>query len=821
MKPATSMPARLQCAYVSRSIFPVGIAPHASRGSASRASIIGDMKSPAQSRTRRSDLAPDGLEAAPGIEPELLDKARERVEFLYGEVARTWPGFIARPGQRQMMHAALLTFLSASLPGNEAARPGHHLALLEAGTGTGKTVAYCLAAIVASELLDKPVIVSTATVALQEQLFFKDLPRLAKVIPDLRFELLKGRGRYLCESRLDGVLNDVAQDGLFDAESQGTFTGAGSPGRSAPREADHAKRWFAKVAKSFRSGKWDGDMDSLARLPDPKDWQRVQASGSACNGGQCEHFRTCAFFKARRRAAAATIQVANHALILAALQTDSALIDAPHTLFVFDEAHHLPGIAGEQFACRARLGASVSLLSSLRALANRHSRDMPASTRPDLTVFGQAITECTDKLGLLEAYWTDKQLVNAERPVHRFLQGRIPEALIPECEQLAALLGSVATVVESIAGALKEPDESRSPAEREEQVRVGVELGAHLSRLLALQRLFSAWATHDAVAWAKWLEYAPPSPASAAATAQAPSQATGGTPGVLATPGPLHVDAWLCASPMTAAQALSRGLWKNVSAAVCTSATLTACGRFDFFDRLSGMNRFPERRAVVVASPFDYRRQGELRIAPMAHSPKSAEFSEDLCRVLPMLLREHRYGQLVLFTSKRQMLACHAALPEDVGAQVQMQGERSRTELLAEHGRRVERGQRSILFGLQSFGEGIDLPGRLCEHVVIDKIPFAPPDSPVEEALAEWLTGQGRDPFVEIAVPRAAMKLAQWAGRGVRTVTDHAVITICDTRLVTMRYGREILAGLPPFPVVRPKGVATATAHAGSAMALP
>jgi ATP-dependent DNA helicase DinG len=157
----------------------------------------------------------------------------------------------------------------------------------------------------------------------------------------------------------------------------------------------------------------------------------------------------------------------------------------------------------------------------------------------------------------------------------------------------------------------------------------------------------------------------------------------------------------------------------------------------------------------------------------------------------------------VLFTSKRQMRACHAALPGELAEQVQMQGERSRAELLKEHGRRVAAGRRSIIFGLQSFGEGIDLPGRLCEHVVIDRLPFSPPDSPVEEALAEWLTQQGRDSFTEIAVPRAAMKLAQWAGRGVRTVTDRAVITVCDTRLVTQRYGREILAGLPPFPVVR------------------
>jgi ATP-dependent DNA helicase DinG len=188
----------------------------------------------------------------------------------------------------------------------------------------------------------------------------------------------------------------------------------------------------------------------------------------------------------------------------------------------------------------------------------------------------------------------------------------------------------------------------------------------------------------------------------------------------------------------------------------------------------------------------------------MKHSPKSAEFSAELCQVLPGLLREHAHGQLVLFTSKRQMQACHAALPEDLAAQVQMQGERARTELLKEHSRRVTKGERSIIFGLQSFGEGIDLPGELCEHVLIDKLPFTPPTSPVEEALAEWLSTQGRDPFAEIAVPRAAMKLAQWAGRGVRTVTDRAVITVCDTRLATMRYGRDILAGLPPFPVIRP-----------------
>lgn len=142
------------------------------------------------------------------------------------------------------------------------------------------------------------------------------------------------------------------------------------------------------------------------------------------------------------------------------------------------------------------------------------------------------------------------------------------------------------------------------------------------------------------------------------------------------------------------------------------------------------------------------------------------------------------------------------AMPQDLVDQVLVQGGRSRTELLREHGRRVLAGARSIIFGLQSFSEGIDLPGSLCEHVVIDKLPFTPPSSPVEEALAEWLDSQGRDPFNELSVPWVAMKLAQWAGRGVRTETDWAVITVCDIRLTTKRYGNAILVGLPPFPVV-------------------
>lgn len=753
------------------------------------------MTSPTEATNELVNLAHMEIE---GIEPALLKSARERLEQLYAQVGEAWPGFIARAGQYQMMHAALLTFLQSKQP-EDSERKGNNLAQIEAGTGTGKTVAYCLAAIVASEFLKKTVIVSTATVALQEQLFHKDLPRLAKIIPTLRFDILKGRGRYICDTRLNNIINDEGKEGeeRFDTDFLEGFSEVKPKLSEAPRDNVKAMRWFKSAQKKLHDFTWDGELDSLEKQPDTEDWRQVQASAQTCNGGACESYKQCPFFKARRRAATATLQVANHALILATLQTESLLINPGESLFVFDEAHHLPTIAADQYSYRIRLGSSMQLLGNLRAVSMRHARLLPASTRPDPVAFGKIITDCLNGLTILEEFWTNSDLFSAEKPNYRFPQGAIPEDLIPHCTQLALITNSICKVVAGITEELSKKDEEISPTAREENSRASVEMGTYLSRLQVMENLFMSWATHDNVPWAKWMEYE--GPAAGQASTHAP-QSMISKPVFRPASAP---DVWLCASPMTAAQILAKGLWKNVSAAVCTSATLTACGSFDFFDRLSGMNRFPERRALVVCSPFDYMIQGELRIPKMKNSPKNPGFSDELCATLPTLLRKYQHGQLVLFTSKRQMKLCHAALPRDLLGQVQVQGDYSRSQLLKTHGERVGKGERSIIFGLQSFGEGIDLPGELCEHVVIDKIPFTPPSSPVDEALCEWLTAQGRDPFNEISVPRAAMKLAQWAGRGVRTESDRAVITICDTRLGSMRYGKSILAGMPPFPVIR------------------
>ena len=683
--------------------------------------------------------------SAPHLGASVRAKAAERLEELYSAVALNWPGFIEREGQITLMRKALEVFLSAKTE-THASADGANFAALEAGTGTGKTIGYCLAAIVASEILNKKVIISTATVALQEQLFLKDLPLLASFVPELRYDLLKGRARYVCKTKLENAIGgEVMGDWLdMDYEADEHAEALNQPLKKQALD-ERTVVWLKEINKGLDKGAWDGEVDSLGSMADDADWRMVQADAHSCTGARCEHFKDCSFFTARRRAQGATLQVANHALVLATLNGESALIDAANCLFVFDEAHHLPDIAAEQFSYRTRIGHAKKALSALMFSMGRGNRLLPHVDRVDMVEIGSLVKHAQETVDLIEEYISSLALVSSEKPTHRFPHGVITKELGDECDQLAKLL---------------------SPLH-------AADLGPHLGRVLAQKNVFESWATNDNTPLAKWIDFV--------------------------EAGEGRFDAVLCVSPMTGAQGLIKGLWRTVSAAVCTSATLSACGTFDFFERLSGLNRYSKRITGIMPSPFDYAKQGALHLPRFKNTPKSNAFSDELCKTLPEILSGHRLGQLALFTSRRQMDACYAALPVALKQRVLVQGSMSRQSILKQHRERVGNGESSIIFGLQSMGEGMDLPGALCEHVIIDKLPFTPPTSPVEEALSEWLSTQGRDAFNEIVVPRTSMRLAQWVGRGVRTVDDFARITICDTRLLQTSFGRRILNGLPPF----------------------
>lgn len=690
----------------------------------------------------------------------LLVAGMARLEELYGLVKEHWPGFGDRGGQYRMMRTVLATLLHARDP--DSTPDGSNLAEIQAGTGTGKTLGYCLPAIVASELLKKPVIVSTATTTLQHQLIHEDLPRLHAIIPDITYAILKGRGRYVCASRLADLADLGRQREIDEPGEDGKAPGAGA-----------SKDWASGLYKQLADGGWSGDIDALPSPPSDEAWRAVKADANACHGNQCAHFRSCAFFKARREAAAASIQVANHALVLSALAAESPMIDAPASLFIFDEAHSLSDIAAEQYAETVRLGQVSGALRAAIADVSRAAKLVSAEDRSHSTIAARRMRECAELLRTLLDQWLEADILCEERPVHRFKHGAVPEQLLVVCDNLAKDAVAGIESLEQLAAALRAPVGELEPAQREKLAMAAAKLAGPIASLGLVARVSEGWSTQGRIPLAKWIELI--------------EDKSG-------------IDISVCCSPITAAPALARGLWSKVGAAVCTSATLTTCGSFDFFDKLSGLNRFPGRTAQVVESPFDYARQAEIRVPPMKSSPKhGAVFSRELAAALPALLEQFEHGQLVLFTSKRDMESCFNALPSHLQGLVLKQGTRSKAELLKAHRARVKAGQPSILWGLDSFGTGLDLPGRECEHVVIGKLPFRPPTHPVEEALGDWLETQRRDPFKEIALQRTAMTLAQWTGRLIRTVKDAGKITVCDVRLISTRYGAELLAGLPPY----------------------
>jgi ATP-dependent DNA helicase DinG len=262
------------------------------------------------------------------------------------------------------------------------------------------------------------------------------------------------------------------------------------------------------------------------------------------------------------------------------------------------------------------------------------------------------------------------------------------------------------------------------------------------------------------------------------------------------------------ACPLQPGSLLRSHLWSKVRAAVATSASLTTCGSFDHFLHESGLAFDDAAQAREVESPFDHASQGRLIIVQTQADPKDVEgYTREMLAALMHDLAEVKRGALVLFTSKALMKRAQELLERgmhrDLRDQVLVQGDASRTQLLKRHAERVAAGGASILFGLQSFGEGLDLPGELCEWVFITKLPFASPSDPVGQARADWLKAQGRDPFSELVVPATGARLLQWTGRALRAETDEAVVICYDARLLRQSYGRRMLKGLPPYRLQR------------------
>ena len=666
---------------------------------------------------------------------------RESVDRAYDRLACQRAGFRSRPQQREMIDV-----VADTLSRTEGQT---RIAAIEGQTGTGKTIAYLLPAIICASAQEKTLIISTATTALQTQLIEHELPNLASDTGlSFTYRLAVGRGRYACPNRLALALS-AAQGGhaLFDDPETSGLT-------SDERES------LVALQQKLDDGSWLGCRDDLAdAIPDTL-WSRVASNSHSCpSADRCKG--SCPFHRARASLREVDVIVANHDLVLSDLALGGGKILTPpdDTFYVFDEAHSLPDKAVDHAATQlalSRLSADIGRLPSVLSL----SKNADASLT-DITVARQAVAEFRRALADLSYREEPRQ-----RPMFRAPFGVLPEAVVAAARRLQEPLGALYAAVLDIREAIKK----RSESHNEPSESMGVGLIA--DRLDGYLQLLGSFATHDG-------ENGPPR-----------------ARWIIDQPN----GHWCYASPITAAPTLQRQLWSTAAGVILTSATLTSLNSWARFRAKTGLAQVPDVTYRRVASPFDYASVAELDIPEMLScASKADEHNRELIARLPALLQESPNGTLVLFTSWHQLKTVYYALPRDLRPRIRTQGQMGHDRLIASHREAVDAGQPSVLFGLASMAEGLDLPGNHCCHVIIAKLPFSPPTSPVDATRAEWLARHGKDPFRVMAMPEASLKLIQACGRLIRTESDRGRITILDRRLVTKRYGAGLLNALPKF----------------------
>lgn len=691
----------------------------------------------------------------------LTDALKESIRDAYARVKDGLPGFRSRAAQTRM-----IAEVAKALSQNGGA------AVIEAPTGTGKSMAYLVAGVEVARALKKKLLIATATVALQEQLVERDIPLYLKLNGrEMKVALAKGRGRYLCPRNLRMASNSLGESGQMGLGLDTDLALWSKP----PAERD--KQVLRKLTDAFDHHTWNGDMDAAPETPGDMLRSMITTSAGGCTGRRCAHFMGCPFFAARRAVADADIVVANQDLVLSDLTMPGdddnwggVILPKPdETLYVFDEAHHMPGKTIDRGASEVPLGTAVRQISRLGRQVHA------AYSLTDKEVIGKLMLDAGDvKLqelsdGLEELEKEIRQSWTPDpgdiEPMYRGSLGQLPDNWVHHATVLYVATSEVQRWLTAVRRAVTEMSEGGPTQEA-----LSRELGMALERIDRQVRTWRAWSNDDP-------EHAPP----------------------LARWVTLSNDQQLvCHASAVSAGALLRDiLWDNASASIMTSATLSVGGNFRGFADAVGLP--DEAVTVSLPSPFDLGAQARLEVPALSALPDARE---EHAREVTDWLAEHLdwdAGNLVLFTSRAKLERVLQCLPIDKVRKVRAQGSLGKTQLIAEHVAAVEGGKGSTLFGLASFGEGLDLPGKLCETVVITQLPFAVPTDPVGATYAEWLESRGRNPFLEVAVPEATRLLIQYCGRLIRSETDHGRIVLLDRRVVTRQYGSQMLKALPPF----------------------
>ena len=697
----------------------------------------------------------------------LADEVKERIQSAYRQLLESRE-LTPRYGQRQMIAEIANTL--ASIDSNNNSEPP--VCVVEAGTGTGKTLAYLLAVLPVAQELGYKVVIATATVALQEQVILKDIPELLKG-SDLDFSvaLAKGRGRYLCLSKLDMLLagNDSMQAmmDLYGEELDDLGSG------------DLAL--YENMLRELGAGNWKGDRDAWKEPIADANWRPLTVDRYQCTGSNCSNFRNCCFYQARNSLDKVDCIVSNHDLVLTDLAMGGGIIlpDPEKSIYIFDEAHHLPFKSNNHFSAYTRIKASLVWLERCESLLLQLAKEklIEASQQHTLQKIILALRSHSDEAWSLfqQTLESLERLDNyGNQPQYAYDLGIVPEAVRNVATNLSAEYARITNGLQDIASDLRQ---TMDAGEDVHKTRLAEQwypiLGTNTDRAEANRVLWSSYAKEDPESGApnaRWLSF---------------------------IENDAGLDISLSSSPVLAAENLQERLWRCCAGAVLTSATLSALGEFDMLRLRAGLPK--HTHYLSIPSPFNFGVAATLVVPKMNCEPSDNEkHTKLIVNSLPRLLSEDS-AALMLFSSRRQMLDVMQGLPRKWLSRVLCQDDYQKAQLLKYHRHRIDQGEQSVIFGLASFAEGVDLLGKYCTHVLIAKIPFAVPNDPIEMTLSAWIELQGQNAFMTLAVPEAAFRLVQASGRLLRSETDSGRITLFDERIINRRYGKAILNSMPPY----------------------
>ena len=625
-----------------------------------------------------------------------------------GALAQAVPDYRMRTQQLEMAQAIAGTIAANAV------------LVAEAGTGTGKTFAYLVPALLAGG----KVIISTGTKTLQDQLFNRDIPTVrAALKAPVTVALLKGRANYVCHYHLERTLQD----------ERASF-------------ASREETKYLKLIERYAGITQSGDKSGLSEVPENAAvWQQVTSTRDNCLGSECAHYKKCFVMEARKQALSADVVVVNHHLFFADVMLRdeglSELLPACNTV-IFDEAHQLPETASLFFGESVSTSQLLELCRDTEAEALRGAKDF-APLPPAI-----AATE------------------KAARDLRLTIEGentRLPLAAVMKNAGFGNALDELLEKLDALAAMLE------SQAERSE----GLENCWQRAR--EIDGSIKRWRDQaEAEGFVRWLEV-------------------------------FSHALQLNATPLSIAEIFNKQLSGSPRAWIFTSATLSVKGDFSHYNSEMGLNTEPNTsRSACWDSPFNFADQALLYVPTGLPEPNSREYIEEVVKAALPVLKASRGRAFFLCTSLRAMQRVHELLlvafaREKLDFPLLLQGQGSRSHMLE----RFRKMGNAVLIGSQSFWEGVDVRGEALSLVVIDKLPFAPPDDPVLSARIEKINKEGRNAFMEYQLPRAVINLKQGAGRLIRDETDRGVLMICDPRLITKSYGKKIWQSLPPMKRTR------------------